>query len=63
MEYGSLYVLLLSFPFVVVRNIIVSDVLQKTLSNDLAAWNQVPFSVLLNSPAEMHGIKFHFLSC
>ena len=41
------------FSFVVARNIIVSDLLQRTLSNSLAAWNPVSSSVLINSPAEV----------
>ena len=40
-------------PWVVARNIFVSDLLQRTLSNDLAEWNPVPSSVLLNSHAEI----------
>ena len=41
------------FLFVVARIIIVSDLLQRTVSNDLAEWNPVPSSVLLNSPAKL----------
>ena len=39
--------------FVVARNSIVSDLLQRIVSNDLAEWNPVPSSVLLNSVAKL----------
>ena len=47
-----MYFLLLSLPFAVARKI-VSDILQIILSNDLAEWNSLSSSVLLNSPAEI----------
>ena len=42
-----------TYPWAIARNTIVLDLLQRTLSNDLAEWNLVPSSVLLNNPAEI----------
>ena len=39
-------------PWAIASNIIVLDLLQRTLPSDLAEWNLVPFSILLNSPVK-----------
>ena len=36
-----------------VTNALNLDLIQRTLLNDLAAWNPVPSFVLLNSPSEV----------